>query len=89
VGTLVGAAFTLPTDAGMVLALCTVVAIVVLAVLFRDLLLLAVGALGALNILPSVITEWFPGELAPPLVLLGFGGLLVAAAVYTAKRGKP
>jgi hypothetical protein len=89
VGTLVGAAITLPTDAGMALALCTVVAIVVLAVLFRDLLLLGVGAFGALNILPSVITEWFPGDLAPPLVLLGFGGLLVAAAVYTARRGKP
>ena len=88
-GMLVGAAITLPADAGMVLALCTVLAIVVLAVLFRDLLLLGVGAFGALNILPSVITEWFPGELAPPLVLLGFGGLLVAAAVYTATRGKP
>jgi hypothetical protein len=88
-GMLVGAAITLPTDAGMVLALFTVLAIVVLAVLFRDLVLLGVGAFGALNILPSVITEWFPGELAPPLVLLGFGGLLVAAAVYTATRGKP
>ncbi|TCC30762.1 DUF2157 domain-containing protein [Kribbella speibonae] len=88
-GILVGAVMTLPTDAGMVLALVTVVAIVVLAVRFRDLMLLGVGALGALNILPAVVTEWFPGDLAPPLVLLVFGGLLVAAALYTARRRRP
>ncbi|MET9273574.1 DUF2157 domain-containing protein [Kribbella sp. NPDC003557] len=85
--TLIGALMTLPTDAGMVLALCTVVAVVVLAVVVRDLLLLAVGALGALNTLPVVVNEWFPGELAAPLVLLVVGALLVTAAVYTAKRG--
>jgi hypothetical protein len=79
---------TLPTNVGMVLALCTVVAVVVLAVVVRDLLLLAVGALGALNVLPVVVNEWFPGELAAPLVLLVVGALLVTAAVYTAKRGK-
>lgn len=85
---LIGALMTLPADAGIVLALCTVVAVVVLAVLVRDLLLFAVGALGALNILPVVVNEWFPGELAAPLVLLVVGALLVTAAVYTAKRGK-
>jgi uncharacterized membrane protein len=58
---LIGALMTLPADAGMVLALCTVVAVVVLAVIGRDLLLLAVGALGALTTLPVVVNEWFPG----------------------------
>jgi hypothetical protein len=86
---LAGALITLPADAGMVLALSTVVAVVVLAVVVRDLLLLAVGAIGALNVLPVVVNEWFPGELAAPLVLLVVGALLVTAAVYTAKRGKP
>lgn len=86
---LIGALMTLPADAGMVLALCTVVAAVVLAVVVRDLLLLAVGALGALNILPVVVNQWFPGELAAPLVLLVVGAVLVTAAVYTAKRGGP
>jgi uncharacterized membrane protein len=85
---LVGALITLPADAGMVLALSTVVAVVVLAVVVRDLLLLAVGAVGALNVLPVVVNEWFPGELAAPLVLLVVGALLVTAAVYTAKREK-
>ena len=89
VATLIGAVMTLPADAGMVLALCTVVAVVVVAVVIHDLLLLAVGAVGALNILPAVVNEWFPGNLAAPLVLLGVGALLVTAAVYTAKvRGR-
>jgi hypothetical protein len=74
----------LPADAGLVLALCTVVAVVVVAVVIHDLLLLAVGAVGALNILPAMVNEWFPGDLAAPLVLLGVGALLVTAAVYTA-----
>lgn len=82
--TLVGAVMTLPADAGAVLALCTVAAVVVVAVIVRDLLLLAVGAVGALNILPAVVTQWFPGALAAPLVLLVAGGLLVMGAVYTA-----
>lgn len=87
---LIGALTTLPADAGIVLALCTLVAVVVLAVVTRDLLLLAVGAVGALNILPVVVNEWFPGDLAAPLVLLAVGALLVTAAVYVAKvRAKP
>ncbi|MFG1912293.1 DUF2157 domain-containing protein [Kribbella sp. NPDC048928] len=85
---LVGAGMTIPAGAGAVLALCTVVAVVVVAVLVRDLLLLAVGAVGALNVLPAVISRWFPGDLAAPLALLVVGALLVAAAVYTAVRGK-
>ncbi|GAA2806929.1 DUF2157 domain-containing protein [Kribbella solani] len=87
---LTGTLMTLPTGAGGVLAICTLVAVVVVAVVIRDLLLLVVGAVGALNILPAVITEWFPGQLAAPLVLLAVGTLLVVAAVYVAKvREKP
>jgi hypothetical protein len=89
VAALVGALMTLPVDAGIVLALGTLAAVVVVAVVVRDLLLLAVGAVGALNILPTVVNEWFPGELAAPLVLLGVGALLVATAVYVATvKGK-
>jgi hypothetical protein len=86
---LIGTLMMLPADAGNVLAICTLVAVVVVAVVIRDLLLLGVGALGALNILPTVVTEWFPGRLAAPLVLLAVGALLVTAAVYVAKgRGR-
>jgi hypothetical protein len=58
----------------------------------RPVLALAASAtvVGALNILPTAVTHWFPGDLAAPLVLLVVGGLLMTAAVYTATvRGKP
>jgi hypothetical protein len=91
IGLLVGSAITMLgdeglNDAGIAFALLTVVAIVAAAVLFRDLVLLAIGAWGALQTLPSAIGEWFPNELAAPLVLLGVGALLVAGALYIARR---
>ncbi|MGH3465749.1 MAG: DUF2157 domain-containing protein [Kribbellaceae bacterium] len=84
----IGSGFTMSADAGIVLALGTVAAIVVVAVLFRDLVLLAVGAWGALQTLPTAVGEWFPGELAAAMALLVTGALLVLAAVSTARRSR-
>jgi hypothetical protein len=39
-------------------------------VLARDLLVLALGAWGALQFLPMAINEWFPGEIAAAVALL-------------------
>lgn len=86
----VGAVFavqaTMEEDWGLVLALVTVAALIGLAMLGQDLLLLAVGALGALLVLPRVVSEWFPGDLAAPLVLLVVGLLLVGAAIRISRR---
>lgn len=71
---------------GPVLALATVAAVITLAMRLGDLVLLAVGAVGALGVVPQVVGEWFPGALAAPLVLLGTGALLVLAAVRVARR---
>jgi hypothetical protein len=83
---ILGASMTLPSDAGFVLAIGTVVCIVVLAVLLSDLLVLAVGALGTLVILPPAVIEWFPDSNAVPFVLLAVGLLLVGVAVWTSRR---
>ena len=88
-GMFVGAMTTIATNAGNVLALVTATAVVVAAVLFRDLLLLAVGAFGTLLVLPAVITEWFPGRLAAPIAMLAVGGLLVGVALFVARRRHP
>jgi Predicted membrane protein (DUF2157) len=85
-GMFVGALTTIPTDGGNVLALVTAAAVVTTAVLFRDLLLLAVGAFGTLLVLPAVITEWFPGDLAAPIAMLAMGAVLVGAALFVARR---
>jgi hypothetical protein len=86
IGALFGAAITMTADWGLALGLATAAALVGVAVLFGDLVLLAVGAIGALQILPSAVSRWFPGALAAPLALLAVGVVLVAAAVYTARR---
>jgi len=85
-GMFAGALTTIPTHAGIVLALATSVAVVATAVVFRDLLLLAVGALGTLMVLPSSVIELFPGELAAPIVMLVVGALLVGAGLFIARR---
>jgi hypothetical protein len=85
-GMFVGALTTIPTYAGIVLALATAVAVVATAVLFRDLLLLAVGGFGTLLVLPSSIIELFPGDLAAPIAMLVVGALLIGAGLYIARR---
>jgi hypothetical protein len=85
-GMFVGALTTIPTHGGIVLALVTAVAVVATAVLFRDLLLLAVGASGTLLVLPSSVMELFPGDLAAPIAMLAVGALLVGAGVLIARR---
>ncbi|HEY5249240.1 MAG TPA: hypothetical protein VIJ15_12415, partial [Dermatophilaceae bacterium] len=64
----------------------TLSALIALALTIRDLVILGVGALGTLMVLPELMNEYFPGALAPALVLLGLGVLLVVAAVLTTRR---
>ena len=81
------AALTVASESGgSVLAVVTVAALVAVAVLMRDLVLLAVATLGALTILPIVVVEFFPGVLAAAIVLLAVGVLLVGAAVAISRR---
>ncbi|MFD4324775.1 DUF2157 domain-containing protein [Nocardioides sp. NPDC058538] len=82
----IGALTTIPTYAGIGLALLTSAAVVAAAILFRDLLLLAVGAIGTLLVLPSAVIELFPGDLAAPIVMLAVGALLVGAGLFIARR---
>jgi hypothetical protein len=77
---------TLPTNGGFALAIGTVAALVVIAVLFADLVLLAIGAVGTLIVLPSAVNYWFPGSSSAPLALLGVGLALVGIAVWTSRR---
>ncbi|MGH3464878.1 MAG: hypothetical protein ACRDP9_25710 [Kribbellaceae bacterium] len=81
-----GAGLTLPADGGIVLALVTVAALVAVAVLSRDLLVLALGGWGALQILPVAIHEWFPGQIAAAIALLAAGAVMVAAAIWVARH---
>jgi hypothetical protein len=93
VGTVLGAVWIVVASANMVredwgvfLALATVSALIGLALIFRDLYLLGIGAIGSLMVLPHIMGRYFPGALAPALALLCVGVLLVVAAVVTTRR---
>jgi hypothetical protein len=73
-------------DAGIVFSLATVAVVIVLAVAFSDLVLLAVGALGAIRAIIVAVNEWFPNSLAAAIALLLVGGGLVATAIWIARR---
>jgi hypothetical protein len=83
---LVGSQFAMTADWGHALGFATVVAVIALALMFHDLLLLGIGALGALETLPRIMARFFPGALAPPIALLGAGAILVVAALLMARR---
>jgi uncharacterized membrane protein len=83
----VGAITMVDEGWGVVLAVASVTALIGLALIFRDLYLLGVGAVGTLVVLPPIMSRYFPGAMAPALALLGVGVLLVVAAVVTTRRG--
>ena len=83
-----GAMGTMSYDAGIILAITTATAIVIVAVCFRDIILLGIGAIAALGTLPVAVKDWFPNTLAGPLALLMVGLTLVGVAVWTARRRK-
>jgi hypothetical protein len=83
----VGSLITASGDAGAAFATFTVALIFGVALLTRDLYLVAVAALGALQVLPLAVSRWFPGELAGPLVVLGAGLAVVVIAVVLLRRG--
>ena len=84
--TIVGMMFAAQTDAGLVLGLVNVAAIITLAVLIGDVILLVLGAFATLDILPMAINTWLPGKLSAPLALFVVGAVLVATALYAARH---
>jgi hypothetical protein len=73
-------------DAAVVLALATVAVVVVLAVVWNDLALLTLGAIGSVPTIMVAVDSWFPSSLAAPVALLVVGAGLVATAVWVAHR---
>lgn len=73
---------------GQLLAIVTVAALFAWAVRVQSLGLLAVAAVGTLQVVPSTITFFFPdtGQLLAPVALLLVGGILVATAVTVTRR---
>jgi hypothetical protein len=73
---------------GQVLALVTIALLVTWGVRRDSLGLLAVACVGALEMIPSAVTYFFPdgGRIVVPLALLAVGSVLVATAVTVTRR---
>lgn len=83
---MIGAMFTIDHDAGVVAAILTAGLLVGLSLVTRDPVLLAVGALGAFQVLPVAVSRWFPDSVVAPLLLVLLGLGLVALAVLVIRR---
>lgn len=83
---MIGAMFTIDHDAGVVAAVLTAGLLVGLSLVTRDPILLAVGALGAFQVLPVAVSRWFPDSVVAPLLLVLLGLGLVALAILVVRR---
>ena len=86
VAMVVGAMMTMQHDAGAAYALVTAALLVGVSLVTRDPLLLAVGALGAFQVLPVAVSRWFPDSVVAPLALVLLGLVLVVLAVLVLRR---
>lgn len=88
-GVLVGAQLTMDVAAGHLLAIATVVALLASGVALQKVWLLAIGAIGVIQVVPQTATRYLPDSLAAPLAILAVGIVLLGAALWLAKQAKP
>jgi hypothetical protein len=85
VGLLVGAQLTMEVAAGHALAVATVAALFAAGVLLRKVWLLAIGALGVLQVVPLTAVRYLPESVGAPLALFLVGLILLGVALWLAR----
>ncbi len=85
----IGSLLMFDEEWGPLMALGTVVALVVAAVIRRQLAVLGVGSVGALIALPATVDRYFDNVLLAALSLVAGGLALVGVAIFTARRRRP
>lgn len=83
---IIGGMFTIQHDLGVLATLLTVALLVVVSLVTRDPLMLAVGALGAFQVLPVAVQRWLPDSVVAPLALVMLGLALVGLAALLVRR---
>lgn len=84
-GVLVGAMMTMDTTAGPVFALVTVAGLLSMGVVFRQVLMLGLGAVGIIGVVPQAAIRYLPGSVAAPVAVALVGLLLLAIALWLAR----
>jgi hypothetical protein len=87
IGLLVGAQLTMDLAAGQVLAVVTVAGLIAAGIVLRRLLLLGLGAVGALWLLPQVAARYLPGGAWAATAVFLAGLVLLGIALWLARRG--
>ncbi|HEY7225126.1 MAG TPA: DUF2157 domain-containing protein [Micromonosporaceae bacterium] len=83
----VGSLMMIASDWGPLIALATVLALVLTAVMRREVPLLAISSIGTLIVLPFVVRRYLPGGVLSTAIALVIAGMaLVVTGVYTARR---
>jgi hypothetical protein len=88
-GLLIGAQLTMETAAGHILAAATLITILSAGVWLRRVWLVGIGAFGVFQFVPQTAARYLPGEVAAPLAVFVVGVVLVAVAVWLARKGRP
>jgi hypothetical protein len=87
IGLLVGAQLTMDLAAGQVLAVLTVAGFIVAGVMLHRLLLLGLGAVGALWLLPQTAARYLAGGAWAATAVFLVGLVLLGIALWLARRG--
>jgi hypothetical protein len=88
VGLLVAAQLTMEVAAGHLLALATVAGLLVAGVAGRRMWLLALAAIGVVQVVPQSAIRYLPQSAAAPLVVFVVGLLLVGIALWLARSAR-
>jgi hypothetical protein len=85
-GILVGAILTMDNPAGQALALLTVAALLVAGIATARVMFIGIGAAGTLWVVPDTAGRYLPGSVAAPLAVTIVGLVLLAIALWLARR---
>jgi hypothetical protein len=85
VGSLVGAQLAMEVAAGHLLALATVAALLTGGVVLRNVWLLAIGAIGIIQVVPATAVRYLPENVGAPLAIFVSGLALLAVALWLAR----
>ena len=87
IGLLVGAQLTMDLAAGQVLAVVTVAGLITAGIMLHRLLLLGLGAAGALVLLPQTADRYLAGGAWAATAVFLTGLVLLGIALWLARRG--
>ncbi|MEP7022846.1 MAG: hypothetical protein ABJB47_03350 [Actinomycetota bacterium] len=86
IGLLIGAQLTMGLAAGQVLAVATVAGLLAAGIALHRVLLLGLGALGAVTILPQTAVRYLPGGAGAAAAIFGAGVVILGVALWLARE---